>query len=80
MTIREAEEWKMQTKDRAEVADRKGKERGVGRGKKVRNKGGILKGKMVSICGPTCLEWYVADFAFLLMGMINVSNNGWVYE
>lgn len=47
------------------------KEQGVGRTK--RNGGAILKGKIVSICGPACLEWYVADFAFLLLGMVNVS-------
>ena len=34
----------------------------------------FMKGKMVSISGPACLEWYVADFAFLLLGMINVSS------
>lgn len=36
---------------------------------------GLVDGKMVSICGPACLEWYVADFAFLQLGMVNVSCN-----
>ena len=47
------------------------KESGGGRRKKY--SGAVLKGKIVSICGPACLEWYVADFAFLLLGMVNVS-------
>ena len=47
-----------------------GKEKGS-RSKK--GDGGLLRGKMASIYGPTCLEWYVADLAFLMMGVVNVS-------
>ena len=43
------------------------------KGRKGKDRGGVLKGKVASICGPACLEWYVADFTFLLMGVVNVS-------
>ena len=46
---------------------------GKGGGRRKKDRGAIVKGKIVSVCGPACLEWYVADFAFLLLGMINVS-------
>ena len=46
--------------------------KGKGRGRK-KGDGELLRGKMASIYGPTCLEWYVADLAFLMMGVVNVS-------
>ena len=48
-------------------------EGGKGKGSRSKKGDGALRGKMASIYGPTCLEWYVADLAFLMMGVVNVS-------